>query len=469
MARKIQPTVKLQSSSRVFPTVKIRSGKGEKGDPATVTAGTTTTGVAGTNAAVVNSGTTTDAVFDFTIPRGNTGEKGDKGDKGDTGDTGSAGEVTSDAGTYTDSGFVYFDGTDGNKIKDSGLTFKDEDNMASDSATAVPSQQSVKAYVDGKTTTAATKAEAAAGTSTTVYNAPSSTAELFKMPEGYMYNGKIVPSVASYNLTVALKTNAGTDPSASDPVYVMIGGTLRSITSALSVVRNAGSDSNILKAGSTELATKEIDYFVYLYWNTDTSAVGIGWARIPYYTNLAEFTSSDWNFEKSLISSDTITTAKTYDIVNIGRFAATNSGAAGYTWSVPTFTATNLIQRPIYETRRLIYAPVYTGFSSAPDATVYYQIINRHLRLTVGDRSGTSNGTGLTMTTPFAISMGSLTGGSFYASGNAFDNGAHQAESAKVWMDNNSSLITCYKTIVGTANWTNSGTKTCYFTIEYPI
>ena len=28
------------------------------------------------------------------------------------------------------------------------LDFKDEDNMASDSATAVPSQQSVKAYVD---------------------------------------------------------------------------------------------------------------------------------------------------------------------------------------------------------------------------------------------------------------------------------------------------------------------------------
>jgi len=33
------------------------------------------------------------------------------------------------------------------------LDFKDEDTMSSDSATAVPSQQSVKAYVDGKQTT----------------------------------------------------------------------------------------------------------------------------------------------------------------------------------------------------------------------------------------------------------------------------------------------------------------------------
>ena len=49
-----------------------------------------------------------------------------------------------------------------------------------------------------------------------------------------MWNGKIVPSVASDNLTVALKTHAGTDPSATDPVYVMIGGVVRTITSALS-------------------------------------------------------------------------------------------------------------------------------------------------------------------------------------------------------------------------------------------
>jgi hypothetical protein len=38
------------------------------------------------------------------------------------------------------------------------LDFKDEDNMASDSPTAVPSQQSVKAYADTKTTLAATAA-----------------------------------------------------------------------------------------------------------------------------------------------------------------------------------------------------------------------------------------------------------------------------------------------------------------------
>ena len=47
---------------------------------ATVDAGTTTTGAPGTNASVVNSGSVNAAVFDFTIPRGDAGEKGADGE-----------------------------------------------------------------------------------------------------------------------------------------------------------------------------------------------------------------------------------------------------------------------------------------------------------------------------------------------------------------------------------------------------
>lgn len=68
--------------------------QGEPGAPgaaATITVGTTTTGEAGTEASVTNSGTTSAAVLNFTIPKG---AKGDKGDKGETGDTGPAGTTT---------------------------------------------------------------------------------------------------------------------------------------------------------------------------------------------------------------------------------------------------------------------------------------------------------------------------------------------------------------------------------------
>ena len=61
---------------------------GAPGTAATVTVGTTTTGDAGTEASVTNSGTTSAAILNFTIPKG---EKGDKGDKGDTGPAGADG------------------------------------------------------------------------------------------------------------------------------------------------------------------------------------------------------------------------------------------------------------------------------------------------------------------------------------------------------------------------------------------
>jgi hypothetical protein len=52
---------------------------GARGAAATVSVGTTTTGNAGTNASVTNSGTSSAAVFNFTIPRGDTGATGAAG------------------------------------------------------------------------------------------------------------------------------------------------------------------------------------------------------------------------------------------------------------------------------------------------------------------------------------------------------------------------------------------------------
>jgi collagen type VII alpha len=53
--------------------------QGPTGTAATIAAGTTTTGAAGTSASVTNSGTSSAAVFNFTIPRGDTGATGPTG------------------------------------------------------------------------------------------------------------------------------------------------------------------------------------------------------------------------------------------------------------------------------------------------------------------------------------------------------------------------------------------------------
>lgn len=94
-----RPIITAKNQKAYFKLKNTGGPKGEKGDTgtaATITVGSTSTGAPGTNASVTNSGTSSAAVLDFTIPRG------DKGDKGDTGATGSPGAAaTISVGTTT--------------------------------------------------------------------------------------------------------------------------------------------------------------------------------------------------------------------------------------------------------------------------------------------------------------------------------------------------------------------------------
>lgn len=63
----------------------IQGIQGVQGVAATATAGSTTTGLPGSSASVINSGTVNAAVFDFTIPRGDVGPTGPQGPAGLTG------------------------------------------------------------------------------------------------------------------------------------------------------------------------------------------------------------------------------------------------------------------------------------------------------------------------------------------------------------------------------------------------
>lgn len=77
-----------QTFQQKYDSGELTGAKGDPGPAATIEIGTVTTGEAGTSATVTNSGTSSAAVFNFTIPRG---AKGDKGDKGDTGPAGADG------------------------------------------------------------------------------------------------------------------------------------------------------------------------------------------------------------------------------------------------------------------------------------------------------------------------------------------------------------------------------------------
>lgn len=66
---------------------------GLKTDAPTVTVGNTTTGSAGSQATVTNSGSDTQVVLNFTIPKGDQGEQGPKGDQGEQGLQGPKGDT----------------------------------------------------------------------------------------------------------------------------------------------------------------------------------------------------------------------------------------------------------------------------------------------------------------------------------------------------------------------------------------
>lgn len=228
----------------------------------------------------------------------------------------------------------------------------------------------------------------------------------FNAPQGFLINGKIVPSVASNNLTVAIKGLDGNDPSASNPVYCRIGDTVGSITSALSVTKNAG--TNWFGSGSTELATNEIDYFVYLGYNS-TDGVVIGFSTVPYCTQYQSFSVTTTNRTYGAIS--TITHASANDAYEvIGRFAATLSAGAGYTWTVPTYTTYNLIQRPIYDTRWLTWTPTFSCSGSMTFTSNSINIIKYKLRydtvlfaINVFGTTGGTASTDIKVTIPFPV------------------------------------------------------------------
>lgn len=168
-------------------------------------------------------------------------------------------------------------------------------------------------------------------------------------PQGFLINGKIERTVASNNLTVAIKTLAGANPSASDPVYIRIGDTIRTLTSALSRTLNAG--TNWFAAGSTSLANAESDYFVYLIWNTTDTAISLGIGHEPDMVTFADAHATTTNF--GYLAYTGSAPASTDQMEVVGRFNATLSASASFNWSVP---ATSLIiNQPVYETRVFSY------------------------------------------------------------------------------------------------------------------
>lgn len=286
-------------------------------------------------------------------------------------------------------------------------------------------------------------------------------------PQATMFNGKLVVTSTTNNINVAIKTLAGANPSASDPVIFRINNTLHMLTSALSVNKVAG--TKWFNAGASELATQEIDYFAYIFWDTvpATDVLDIGFARFPTAITTADFSNTPTD-EKYLARSGTSGLTVNNECEVIGRFNAILSASASFNWSIPGTQI--VINRPIYNTRRLTWAPTLTGYSANPTNTAYQYQINRET-LTCWIRegaNGTSNGTGLTMTSPFTAVT--LTNGAWDGFGYGLDNGAALTTTVRSDIVSAGNVITFFPNGSGSSTWTAAnGKRIAAARLEYPI
>jgi hypothetical protein len=281
-------------------------------------------------------------------------------------------------------------------------------------------------------------------------------------PQSFGDNYVITPSVASNNLTVALKTIAGADPSAGDKITFRIGNTKREITAAASYTKNAA--TNWHNAGSAELAGKPIDFFVYAIQETGASAgTKFGHSRIPYALTMADFVNT--TTDEKYIAGNWTNFNATDQVEVIGRFRAQLSAGAGYTWSIASAL---VINRPIYETDFLEWTPQHTGFTATiPSGGVTRYILSgKLLQLNYAHPTpGASNATNLLISSPFKSK--NLTGyNQWFALGFTYDNSIGVA-TGQAQMAPNSNSIICSKSIG--AVWTASGNKLANFTLFVEI
>ena len=263
---------------------------------------------------------------------------------------------------------------------------------------------------------------------------------------------QISRTVSSNNLIFAIKDPDGNDATAAKPISFDINGTIRKLSSALSLQVNAG--VNTWNLGATEFATLVQELFVYIGWRVSTSTCFILVSRQPNAREYADVSSTATNERYGAASG--AAPAATDQIVLIGRVNVQNSGTASFNWSIPS--ANVIINRPIYETNWLDWNPTQVGFSANPTSLVNrykFDYASCSLFIRQG-ANGTSNGTTFTLSLPF--SARTITNMSWGSSGTVVDNGAIPTTPGLIRVLSGATLMEVFKDMA-TAAFTNVNGK----------
>lgn len=273
---------------------------------------------------------------------------------------------------------------------------------------------------------------------------------------------KIVPSVASNNLTVAITHLDGSSPSTTNPLGFKIGDVWKLATGTLSVTKNA--NTNWCNAGSASMAANPIDFFVYVLNETGASAgIKVLFSRIPAARTMADFVNTSTS-EKYPAGSWTNFNA-TDQVTNIGRFRAQLSAAASHNWSIVTSV---VIARPTFETDWLNWSPVHTGFTATVPSggAIRYRLSGNLLTIAYNPLTpGVSNLNDYQISTPFtAKNIANYY--QYSTTGWTHDNSVDVANGI-IWVPPNGTTIVCRRSALAT--WTTSNNKIVTFSFTFEI
>lgn len=262
----------------------------------------------------------------------------------------------------------------------------------------------------------------------------------------------ITPSIASNNLTVALKYIDGNDPTSTNKLTFRIGNTEYELTTAMSFTKNAGTD--LCSVGGTRFSAKNVQLFMYAIGETGGSAgLKFGFSRIPYAKTMGDFVNTTTS--EKYIAGNWTNFNSTDEVTNIGRFQTQNSGTASYNWSIPT---ANVVNYPIYETEWLTWLPtISAGYSANPTNVVYmYKVVNTECWLIIREgSSGTSNTTAdAVYSLPFTALT--LSNAAWYGTHQYLNNGTADVIGGCI-ISSGGSTITFFRNLGAT--WTASGSR----------
>ena len=322
----------------------IQGIQGNTGAAATIAAGTTTTGAAGTSASVTNSGTSSAAIFNFTIPKGDTGATGATGSPGaaatiavGTTTTGAAGTSASVNNSGTSSAAVF------------NFTIPKGDTGATGPTGATGSPGTAATIAAGTTTTGA------AGTSASVTNSGTSSAAVF-------------------NFTIPRGDTGATGAT----------GTAATIAVGTTTTGAAGTSASVTNSGTSSAAV-----FNFTIPRGDTGATGATGAGVPVGGTtgqvLSKVNSTDYNTQWTSLGTMASQNANAVAITGGTESGVTHSGD-----TIGTYLDHTATSAPSYVEGRTWYdstAHALTYYNDSSTATVH---IGQDLQFKVINNTGSS-------------------------------------------------------------------------------